>query len=106
MRNEQYRFVWELARKFGRERFDASDVAIEAGHNQRLAVAIEAAVPRCRYKSGYHHEFVVCGFNYKAIEMELRRLTGKRKPLWSTGHDHRSFRVRPQDQWPATAVEG
>jgi hypothetical protein len=106
MRSEQYQFVWELARKFGRERFDASDVAIEAGHNKQLAAAIEAAVPRCRYKSEYHHEFDVCGFNYKAIEMELRRLTGNGKPLWSTGHDHRSFRVRPQEQWLVRTVEG
>ena len=74
-----------LACEFGREVFDATDVWAHAVSNPMLCAAIDAEVPRARYKSGE--------LNTRAIRLALRRLDS----LYVhhvTRHDYWSFRIR------------
>jgi hypothetical protein len=63
-----------LFEHFGTQTFDATNVWIKAQDNPELAAAIEAEVPRARYKHGYKSGRL----NIRAIHMALRRLQGIR----------------------------
>jgi hypothetical protein len=54
MSPEQQALVLEIKRVFGDRPFDVTDVYCRAEEGQlNLANAIKAAVPHCRYRSGY-----------------------------------------------------
>ena len=61
-----------LKRIFGGEPFDATHVWAKSFHHPALAAALDAEVPRPRYKSGYKKG----RFNTRAIRTALRRLDG------------------------------
>jgi hypothetical protein len=73
-----------LYRIFGMDGFSAYDVASHADRDAELAAAIEATVPRCRYKSGWKEG----RFQTKSIEMVLRRS----KELNLQQYDHNYYR--------------
>jgi hypothetical protein len=58
---------------FGSRNFDATSVACEAEHNPVLAAALEAAIPRCRNRSGYFKG----RFRSKTIRRVLATLAGR-----------------------------
>ena len=62
--------VQELQRVFGTRNFDATDAWVELHNDPELTAAIDAEVPRARYKSGLHRGEV----NRRALRMALRRL--------------------------------
>jgi hypothetical protein len=76
----------ELARLFGSEAFDATDVWALATRNADLAAAIDAEVPRARHKDRRR----AGELNVRAIRMALRRLRGLTSV---TSHHYWSFRV-------------
>src|SRR5262249_33348294 len=61
-----------LEQVFRGEPFDATDVWSKSFHHPALKAALDAEVPRARYKSGYK----AGRFNTRAIRMALRRLDG------------------------------
>jgi hypothetical protein len=66
--------IANLERVFGSKEFDATEVWREARHDQQLAAAIDAEVPRSRYKSGLFKG----GLNCRAIRGALKRSKGLR----------------------------
>jgi hypothetical protein len=80
--------IANLGRIFEARAFDATDVWCEANNDTRLAAAIDAEVPRCRYRSGWKRGEL----NIRAIRMALRRSKGLRT-IRHDG-DYYAFRVR------------
>jgi hypothetical protein len=65
-----------LREEFQGKAFDATDVWGRAHKNPTLEAALDAEVPRLRYRSGYGGKG---NMNTRAIRMALRRLPGLNK---------------------------
>jgi hypothetical protein len=77
-----------LHKEFGYRRFDATDVYSRVSNNPLLVAALEAEVPRLRYKRG--------PMNTRAIRMALRRLPGLKTHHYAAG-DYWQFYVATTD---------
>jgi hypothetical protein len=80
--------VASLRAVFGNRRFDATDVFAESG-NPDLLAAIDAEVPRARYR----YRGMRGQLNIRAIRMALRRTEGI-KAFHSVRYDGWTFKVQ------------
>jgi hypothetical protein len=78
-----------LKQIFEGEPFDATDVWSKSFHHPALEAALDAEVPRPRYKSGYKKG----RFNTRAIRMALRHLDGL-EVRHHASVDYWTFRVK------------
>jgi hypothetical protein len=80
----------ELRRIFADREFDATDAWRQSHDDPALTAAIDAEVPRARYRSGLY-----CGeINRRALRMALRRLKGLKA---RRQEDYWSFRCRGKE---------
>jgi hypothetical protein len=74
MTHDEAQLLQQLQNVFGRRAFDGTDVVCQAKIRPALFAAIEAAVPNCRYKSGY----LKGDLKTEKLRVVLRRLVGRR----------------------------